>query len=95
MVMPRGHKERSFIILGAIQPARKTYALVLRVYSLIYGEKEKKKKVLRLMADEREWFLRRRKLICHSGFPCSLAMLMTLFGNIWAVYSCVAKHSTE
>lgn len=47
MVMPRGHKERSFIILGAIQPARKTYALVLRVYSLIYGEKEKKKKSIK------------------------------------------------
>lgn len=42
MVMPRGHKERSFIILGAIQTARKTYALVLRVHSLIYGEKKKK-----------------------------------------------------
>lgn len=91
--MLRGHKkERSFIILGAIQPARKTYTLVLRVYCLIYGEK---KKILRLMADERERFLRRCELICQSGFPCSLAMLMTLFGNIWAVCSCVAKHNTE
>lgn len=32
-------KERSFIILGAIQAARKTYSLVLWVYNLIY-EKE-------------------------------------------------------
>lgn len=39
-VMPRGHKkEGGFIILDAIQAARKTYSLALRLYSLIY-EKE-------------------------------------------------------
>lgn len=87
MVMPRGHKqEEGFIILGAIQFARKTYFLALQVYNLIY-EKEH-------WADEGEKFLRSCDLICLSGFPCSLAMMvMTLFWNVWAICSCVVKHN--
>lgn len=48
-----------------------------------------------IRADEGERFLRSCDLICHSGFPCSLAMMMTPFWNVWAVCSCVAKHNME
>lgn len=48
-----------------------------------------------IRTDEGVRFLRSYDLICHSVFPCSLEMMMTLFWNVWAVCSCVAKHNME
>lgn len=48
-----------------------------------------------IRVDEGKRFLRSCDLICHFDYPCSLAMMMTLFWNVWTVCSCVATHNTE
>lgn len=48
-----------------------------------------------IRADERERFLRSCDLICCSGFPCSLAPMITLLGNVWAVLVRQTKPNME